>query len=145
MTAHGLDMLVNAAAALGGDLLAAHEFGEGGGGGLSTFSGWSSRAGWALAIVLTGIAAAGLATLILWFRQRDLARHGPTWRRVARRLGLTAEERQLVQAMAGAVGKVHPASVLMSEGTFDEAVRRHGGTAGGTGSMERLRQRIFQP
>lgn len=77
---------------------------------------------WGMAAAAVG--AAILAAVVIVRRRRDLAVHGPTWRRLAQRLRLSSEQRHLLRTLARHVGQTNPAALVISRGCFDRAVQR---------------------
>ena len=87
--------------------------------------------------------------LILWLSHRKFAasrrRRVGRWRRLTKRLGLDAFERDLVAELARRAGRVSPASLLRSRAAFEEAVERGADLVAENpthdGALERIRRK----
>lgn len=89
-------------------------------------------------MIAMALSFATLAWLSLW--RRDRARHGPTYRRLCRALGIPTSDRRLLCRVARTAG-TPPASLLLSRGCFDEAAARAGG--GTSRRLAVLRRHVF--
>jgi len=98
---------------------------------------------WGMAAAAAG--AALLAAVATARRRRDLAVHGPTWRRLAHRLKLSNEQRKLLTQLARHVGQRNPAPLVISRGCFDRAVQRSYPRARNQpAAVQRLRRTLFE-
>ena len=77
---------------------------------------------WGIAAALAGSIL--LATVFAARRHRDIKRHGPAWRYLARNLHLTSDQRHLLSHLSRTAGHVNPAPLVISRGCFDRAVQR---------------------
>ncbi|MHC4910180.1 MAG: hypothetical protein ACYTF9_10710 [Planctomycetota bacterium] len=95
-----------------------------------------------LAIIVTaagGLAAAAVRGLV----RADVDRGGAGFRRLANGLGLSHANRRLLGKVALRAGLDCPASMLVSRGAFDHAVRTARPTARDARRLGGLRSRIF--
>ena len=104
-------------------------------------AGSGSAAGF-LAAALPLLGAALLSGVLLSWRRRDRARHGPPFRDFARQLRLDRRQCRLLLRIARAGGVQHAGSLLVSRGAFDRAASRF---AGGPANahVDQLRRYVF--
>ena len=99
------------------------------------------------AVMLAGaliVVGGALATGVVWnLLGRKRGGGGLTYRRLCRGLGLDGPQRRMVAQVARAAGIDHPASLLISRGCFDRAVRRCIGRRPGR-RLVAIRRRVFE-
>ena len=109
--------------------------------GESWFHGIGSPVIWGWAASITGMI---LAAIIGWSMiQRDLARFGPTNRRLYAVFGMNAPQRKLLKKLAASAGLTMPASLLISRGSFERAVKVFAGRYGATPLLAEIRIKAF--
>ncbi len=109
--------------------------------GESWFHGIGSPVIWGWSALITGMF---LAALIGWSMiQRDRARFGPTNRRLYVVFGMNASQRKLLKKLAESAGLTMPASLLISRGSFERAVKVFAGRYGATPLLAEIRLKAF--
>ena len=109
--------------------------------GESWFNGIGTPVIWGWAVLIPGMF---LAALISWSMiQRDRARFGPTNRRLYVVFGMNAPQRKLLKQLAVAAGLNMPASLLISRGGFERAVKVFAGRYGTTPLLTEIRLKAF--
>lgn len=87
----------------------------------------------------------GLAVVIVALVQRDRVLLGSAGRVLRRRLGITRQQRKLLECVSSVIPELPASTLLISPGCFDTASARFV-EAGGTGQLDeidRLRRQIF--
>ncbi len=99
------------------------------------------------AVMLAGeliVVGGALATGVVWsLIRRKRGGGGFTYRRLCRGLGLDGSQRRMVAQVARAAGIDHAASLLISRGSFDRAVRRCLGDRGPDRRLVVIRRIVF--
>ncbi len=109
--------------------------------GESWFHGIGSPVIWGWSVLFAGMF---LAALIGWnMIQRDRARFGPTNRRLYVVFGMNAPQRKLLKKLAASAGLTMPASLLISRGSFERAVKIFAGRYGATPLLAEIRLKAF--
>ena len=91
--------------------------------------------------------AMALALMVLATRsllRRDRARYGPTCRRVCSSLGIRDGERRLLERLARRAGVPSAATLLISRGSFEAAVARHGVGKTYAETLSSIRRKVFE-
>lgn len=96
---------------------------------------------WMWTLSAIGLLLAG-STALLSIR-RDRGEFGPTNRRVCVALGVNGRERRLLRRVARGAGFSTVAGLLMSEGSFDHAVRHYTRFHGTTYALNDIRRKVY--
>ncbi len=97
-----------------------------------------------LALILLAASSALASALVLMAIRRDRSRHGPTFRYLARALGVDMYQRRLLARVASVVGVPNPGSLLMSRGCYDKAVTKYTAQHGGASQLGAIRRLVFE-
>ena len=109
--------------------------------GESWFRGFGNPVIWGWAVLIAGMF---LAAMIGWSMiQRDRALFGPTNRRLYVVFGMNAPQRKLLKKLAASAGLTMPASLLISRGSFERAVKVFAGRYGATPLLAEIRLKAF--
>lgn len=109
--------------------------------GESWFHGIGSPVIWGWAVLFVGLF---LTAMIGWSMiQRDRAQFGPTNRRLYVVFGMNAPQRKLLKKLAASAGLTMPASLLISRGSFERAVKVFAGRYGATPLLAEIRLKAF--
>jgi hypothetical protein len=95
------------------------------------------------AMVVSCLVAGTLAWAIVTAMRRDRARHGPTVRRLAARLGLSASARVLLGRVARTAAMSSAGSLMISRGCFDAAVKRYAPRGRDAQRLRSIRRKLF--
>lgn len=109
--------------------------------GESSLRGFGSPAFWGWSIAIVGML---LTSVIGWsLIQRDRALFGPTNRSLYAAIRLNAPQRKLLKKLAASAGLTMPASLLISRGSFERAVKVFAGRYGATPLLAEIRLKAF--
>ena len=107
----------------------------------SSLRGFGSPAIWGWSIVIVGML---LTVVIGWSMiQRDHALFGPTNRSLYAAIRLNTPQRKLMNKLAACAGLTMPASLLISRGSYERAVKVFAGRYGATPLLAEIRLKAF--